>query len=140
MTTQTEPSAAFPSTALTLASRHDFQTTVIRLKDALAASGITLFADIDQAAAAREAGMALRPTRLFLFGNPKAGTPVMVANPLAALELPLRAVIWEDEAHAVHLTYHDVTKTLDGVYRVDPSLYAPLSRVPAMLQRIVEED
>ena len=140
MTTQTEPSAALLSTALTLPSRHDFQTTVIRLKDALAASGITLFADIDQAAAAREAGMALRPTRLFLFGNPKAGTPVMVANPLAALELPLRAVIWEDDAHAVHLTYHDVTKTLDAVYRVDPSLYAPLSRMPALLQRIVGED
>jgi uncharacterized protein (DUF302 family) len=139
MTTQTEPIGELPSTVMTLRSRHDFETTIIRLKDALAASGITVFADIDQAAAAREVGMALRPTRLLLFGNPKAGTPVMAANPLAALELPLRAVIWEDDAHAVHLTYHEVTKSLESVYRIEPSLFAPLTRMPGLLRRIVEE-
>ncbi|WP_206997975.1 DUF302 domain-containing protein [Trinickia mobilis] len=139
MTTPTD-TAGDPLTAITLQSRHDFQTTVFRLTEALAASGIRLFADIDQAAAARDAGMALRPTRLFIFGNPKAGTPVMAANPLAALELPFRAVIWEDDAHAVYVTYDDVKRKLGGVYRVDPSLCAPYSRMPELLRRVVEED
>jgi uncharacterized protein (DUF302 family) len=70
---------------------------------------VTLFADIDQSAA----GASLRPPRLFLFGNPKAGTPVMEANPHAALELPLRAVVWEDRRSRVWVDYQDVTTALE---------------------------
>ena len=66
-----------PARTQSLPSRHDFATTVARLKDALASRGLTLFADIDQSAAADQAGTSLRPTRLFLFGNPKGGTPAM---------------------------------------------------------------
>jgi uncharacterized protein (DUF302 family) len=134
----TDHSAEPAAPVLTLQSPHDFATTVARLKDALAARGIRVFADIDQADAAQSAGMNLRPTRLLLFGNPKAGTPVMEADPLAALELPLRAVVWEDSADVVHVAYLDVTKTLGSGYRVDPSLYAPLARVPELLRGIVE--
>jgi uncharacterized protein (DUF302 family) len=79
--------------------------------------------------------MPLRPTRLFLFGNPKAGTPVMAAYPHAALELPLRAVVWEDADKRVFIDYQDVTKTLPG-YGVDASVSAPLQQVPVLLHAV----
>jgi uncharacterized protein (DUF302 family) len=134
--TMTEPAdaaAQAPSSVVTLQSKYDFDTTVSRLKAALAAHGVTLFADIDQSAAAREAGVSLRPTRFLLFGNPKAGTPVMETNPHAALELPLKAVVWQDRGGAVWVDYQDVTPTLERDYKVDAKLIAPLKRMPTLL-------
>ncbi|QIE26759.1 hypothetical protein SBC1_39650 (plasmid) [Caballeronia sp. SBC1] len=133
MTSQTDATAAFPSSVVTLRSKYDFEATVSRLKAALAARGVTLFADIDQSAAAAEAGTTLRPTRLLLFGNPKAGTPVMEANPHAALELPLRAVVWEDSESTVWVDYQDVTTALELDYKVDANLIAPLKQMPTLL-------
>ena len=133
MTARTDAAAAFPSSVVTLQSKYAFETTISRLKAALAAHGVTLFADIDQSAAAARAGMSLRPTRLLLFGNPKAGTPVMEANPHAALELPLRAVVWEDPGSRVWVDYQDVTSTLEQNYKVDANLIAPLTQVPTLL-------
>jgi uncharacterized protein (DUF302 family) len=71
--------------------------TVARLTAMIAAKGIRLFTVIEQAAEARQAGLELRDTILVIFGNPAGGTPVMVAAPLAALDLPLRVVIWDDD-------------------------------------------
>ena len=133
MTAQTDAAAASPSSVVTLQSKYDFEETVSRLKAALAARGVTLFADIDQSAAAAEAGTHLRPTRLLLFGNPKAGTPVMEANPHAALELPLRAVVWEDSESTVWVDYQDVTTALELDYKVDAKLIAPLKPMPTLL-------
>jgi uncharacterized protein (DUF302 family) len=65
------------------------------LKERIASGGNTIFAEIDQAAAAGEAGLHLRPTTLIVFGNPKGGTPLMDAFPLMALDLPLKLVVWE---------------------------------------------
>jgi uncharacterized protein (DUF302 family) len=130
MSARTDTAAASPSSVVTLQSKYDFEATVSRLKAALAAHGVTLFADIDAAA---KAGTSLRPTRLLLFGNPKAGTPVMEANPHAALELPLRAVVWEDPGSGVWVDYQDVTTTLEVDYKVDANLIAPLKPVPMLL-------
>jgi uncharacterized protein (DUF302 family) len=140
MTAQAETFAERPSSVLTLQSKYDFQTTVSRLKAALSSHGITLFADIDQSSAATTGGLSLRPTRLFLFGNPKAGTPVMAANPHAALELPLKAVVWEDAEHGVHVDYQDVTTTLGSDYKVDPQVLAPLTQTPALLRMVAGQD
>jgi uncharacterized protein (DUF302 family) len=71
--------------------------TVSRLTGILSAKGLKVFAVIDQSAEARQAGLQLRETTLVLFGNPAAGTPVMAAAPLAALDLPLKVVVWTDE-------------------------------------------
>ncbi len=71
--------------------------TVLRLTGLLSAKGLKVFALIDQSAEARQAGLQLRETTLVLSGNPAAGTPVMVAAPLAALDLPLKVVVWTDE-------------------------------------------
>ncbi|AME27401.1 MULTISPECIES: DUF302 domain-containing protein [Burkholderiaceae] len=140
MTAHAGTAGEHPSSVLTLQSKYDFQTTVSRLKAALASRGVTLFADIDQSAAATGAGMSLRPTRVFLFGNPKAGTPVMAANPHAALELPLKAVVWEDAEHGVHVDYQDVTIALGRDYTIDPQVYAALKQTPALLRTVVGQD
>jgi uncharacterized protein (DUF302 family) len=135
MTAQAETPDALPPSLVTMQSRYDFATTVARLKEALAARGITLFADIDQSAAAVQAGTSLRPTRFLLFGNPKSGTPIMAASPHAALELPLKAVVWEDEQQHVHIDYQDVTRTL-AQYQVSAQLLAPMQPMPALLRAV----
>ncbi len=134
-TAQAETPDALPSSLITVQSRYDFATTVARLKETLAARGMTLFADVDQSDAASRVGMSLRPTRLFLFGNPKAGTPIMAASPHAALELPLRAVVWEDGQQRVYIDYQDVTQAL-AQYHVDPQALVPLQQAPALLRAV----
>ena len=77
-------------------SRHPYDETVSKLVSEIAQGGGTLFARIDQRAAAAGAGLTLRPTTLLVFGNPKGGTPLMQAFPLAALDLPLKLLVWEE--------------------------------------------
>ncbi|PXW25413.1 DUF302 domain-containing protein [Paraburkholderia caballeronis] len=132
MSMQPDPSAA----VVTFVSQHDFDATIERLKAALAAAGATVFADIDQRDAALRAGLDLRRTRLILFGNPKAGTPVMAQWPHAALELPLRVVVWERDDGRTAVDYRDVTRTL-GAYGVAAERVAPLQAVPALLAKAV---
>jgi len=70
--------------------------TTTRMTGILAAKGVKLFTVIDQSAEARQVGLALRDTTLVIFGNPQAGTPVMAASPMSALDLPLKVVVWDD--------------------------------------------
>jgi len=82
--------------AVTKISGRSVSDTVARLTELVAAKGMRLFAVIDQAAEARKAGLQLRETTMVIFGSPVAGTPVMVAEPLAALDLPLKVLVWAD--------------------------------------------
>jgi uncharacterized protein (DUF302 family) len=91
---------------LTLPSAHGATETVERLKSLLAQKGIQVFADIDHAAGARKMGLFLRPTRVLIFGNPQAGTPLLQSQQTIGLDLPLRVLVWEDAAGKVWLTYH----------------------------------
>jgi uncharacterized protein (DUF302 family) len=100
---QTSPADA---DLVTLASAHSAAGTVERLKAVLAKKGIQLFAQIDHAAEAKKVGLPLRPTQVLIFGNPQAGTPLMQSRQTIGLDLPLRALVWEDEAGKVWLTYH----------------------------------
>jgi uncharacterized protein (DUF302 family) len=90
---------------VTLASAHSVAATVDRLKLLLGQKKIQVFADIDHAAGAKEVGLSLRPTRVVIFGNPAAGTPLMQSQQTIGLDLPLRVLVWEDEAGKVWLTY-----------------------------------
>ncbi|HEY9620964.1 MAG TPA: DUF302 domain-containing protein [Crinalium sp.] len=81
--------------------------TIDRLVAILQAKGITIFARIDQQAEAEKVGLSLRPTQLLLFGNPQAGTPLMVAEPAIALDLPLKILAWEAADGKVWLSYND---------------------------------
>jgi uncharacterized protein (DUF302 family) len=91
---------------VTLPSGYGVVATVERLKSLLAQKNIQVFADIDHAAGAKSVGQSLRPTRLLIFGNPQAGTPLMQSRQTIGLDLPLRALVWEDAAGKVWLTYH----------------------------------
>ena len=81
---------------MTIQSRHSYSDTIGFLSKAIVEAGNTVFAIIDQSAAAADAGLTLRPTSLIVFGNPKGGTPLMDAFPLMALELPLKLLVWEE--------------------------------------------
>ena len=91
----------------TCRSRFTAPVTVGRLKEAVAVAGLTLFAHIDQAAVARGAGLTLAPLDLLLFGNPRAGTPLMEARPTVGIDLPLKAIVWQDPSGAAWLGFND---------------------------------
>jgi len=93
----TENPTATETDVITKLSQLSVADTVSKLTGMVAAKGMKLFAVIDQAAEARQAGLTLRETVLVIFGSPVAGTPVMAASPLSALDLPLKALIWSDE-------------------------------------------
>ncbi len=110
---------------MTYASRYGFAETLERLTAAIAAAGNRIFATIDQAQAAAEAGTHLRPTTLLLFGNPKGGTPLMQSFPLLALELPLKLLVWEHDG-AVNVAYVPMSEIAAryGVTGVDERIAA----------------
>jgi uncharacterized protein (DUF302 family) len=86
-------------------SKTSVNETVEKLKGLLRAKGIKLFALVDHSGEAEKVGMKMRPTKLLIFGNPKAGTPVMIAAPSSAIDLPLKILIWEDGQGKVRITY-----------------------------------
>jgi len=88
-------------------SPYSVTETIDRLEAILQAKGITIFARIDQRAEAEKVGLSLRPTELLLFGNPKAGTPLMLAEPMIALDLPLKVLAWEAADGKVWLSFND---------------------------------
>jgi uncharacterized protein (DUF302 family) len=83
----------------------DVATTLKQLRAAIEAAGAKVIAVVDHAAAAESVGMALRPTTVVIFGNPKAGTPLMQVSQTVGLDLPLKVLVWRDEAGATRLTY-----------------------------------
>ncbi len=90
-----------------LRSRHGPQATLDRIEVAIARYGMAVFARIDHGAAAEKADMELRPTVVLLFGNPRAGTPLMQQTPTIAIDLPIRMLVWEDAQGVTWLAYND---------------------------------
>lgn len=90
---------------LTKKSSHSVTVTLDRLEAAARDKGIAIVARVDHASAAAKAGMDLRPTQVLIFGNPKLGTPLMQSNPQIGLDLPLKALAWQDAAGVVWLGY-----------------------------------
>ncbi len=91
---------------VTIPSRQSVDATVQRLEGILQAKGIKLFALVDHSGEADQAGLQMRPTKLLIFGNPKAGTPLMIAAPGIALDLPLKLLVWEDADGKVWISYN----------------------------------
>ncbi len=94
-------------------SRFAVAETIDRLADAAVAAGLLIFARIDHGQGASDAGMALRPTILLIFGHPKGGTPLMQDNQTVGIDLPVKALAWEDEDGRVWLSYNDATVIAD---------------------------
>lgn len=124
------PIASSPQPDLVVTpSAHDHATTLARLVAAIEARGLTLFARLDHAAGASAAGMTLHPTTVLIFGNPKAGTPLIAAAPSIALDLPLRVLVAQ-HAERVEVTYR-APAALAAAHRVDHPSIAKLTEALA---------
>ena len=111
--------------------------TVSRLRDVIESKGLKLFAVIDHSGEAEAHGLALRDTKVVVFGNPVAGTPVMQARPLAALDLPLKVLVWDDDGQT-RLSYVSPTE-LATRYDLDAELAARLAGIDAVTDAVISE-
>jgi uncharacterized protein (DUF302 family) len=116
-------------------SRHSFSETVERLRSALKAKGITLFAEVDHSGEAEKVGLRMPPTKLFIFGNPKAGTPVMLASPSSAIDLPLKILVAQDEEGKVSVSFNSA-EYLGERHNVPQELVPSLAAVEALAAAI----
>ena len=130
-----EDRVAAETGVVTKLSRESVAATVARLTSMITAKGMRLFAVIDQAAEARQAGLTLRETVLVIFGSPQAGTPVMAASPLAALDLPLKVLIWADEGQT-KVSYY-APAALAASHHLTAELAANLAGINALTDALV---
>ena len=114
-----------------LVSSHSVEETAKRLVGALESAGMTVFARIDQQAAAAAVGLTMRPMTLLVFGNPRGGTPLMQAYPTLAIDLPLKALVWEGTDERVRVS----TNTPEYLQQRHAMAEAPFGGVPALLAR-----
>lgn len=124
-------------TVVTKPSKYSVHETIGRIERAVTAKGMQIFARIDHGAEAKKAGLAMRPTELLIFGNPKGGTALMVAKPTAAIDLPMKALAWEDEDGKVWLTYNS-PDLLHERHGVPTELTSKLDSVGKLLEATVE--
>lgn len=130
-----QPGAQRDGELVTKASPFGVAETVDRLVELVTARGMTVFATLDQSAEARRVGLDLRDTRVVLFGNPVAGTPVMVASPLAALDLPLKVVVWADR-DGTSISYL-APDALGARHHLAPELWGPLAGIDALTDALI---
>jgi uncharacterized protein (DUF302 family)/uncharacterized membrane protein YidH (DUF202 family) len=118
-------------------SNHSVDETVTTLKRILDAKGVTLFSIVDHSGEAEKAGLKMRPTKLLIFGNPKAGTPLMLAAPSIAIDLPLKILVSEDDEGRVWLSYNSA-EYLKERHGVSADLMQNISVVDALVQKAAE--
>ncbi|HEX4310284.1 MAG TPA: DUF302 domain-containing protein [Acidobacteriaceae bacterium] len=111
--------------------------TVERLKKILESKGVKLFALVDHSGEAEKAGLRMPPTKLLIFGNPAAGTPVMLAAPSIAIDLPLKILVWEDSEGAVWLSWN-TPEYLQQRHGVPPELVKNISAAAALAAKAAE--
>lgn len=120
-----------------IASRHTVDETVARLQGILKAKGVTLFVLIDHSGEAEKAGMKMRPTKLLIFGNPKAGTPLMLAAPSIAIDLPLKILVWEDDQGKVLVSYNSPEYLMQR-HNLPPNLLQNIAVVKAFAENAAQ--
>jgi uncharacterized protein (DUF302 family) len=118
-------------------SRYSVPETLARLQSILKEKGVTVFALIDHSGEAAKVGLEMRPTQLLIFGSPKAGTPLMVAAPSVAIDLPLKALAWQDAEGKVWLSYN-APEYLQQRHGIPPDLLKNIAGPAALLQKAVE--
>jgi len=111
--------------------------TLARLESILMERGLTIFARVDHSGEAEKAGLKMRPTQLLIFGSPKGGTPLMVAAPRVAIDLPLKALVWEDERGKVWISYN-APEYLQQRHGLPIDLLKNIAGAGALIQKAVE--
>jgi len=122
---------------ITVACRLSVDETVQKLEGLLQAKGVKLFAAIDHSGEAENAGMSMRPTKLLIFGNPKAGTPLMIASPSIAIDLPLKILVWEDAGGKTQISYN-APAYLQARHNLPAELVRTLEAVEALARKAAE--
>jgi len=119
----------------TVPSQRGPKETMDRLEAELRAEAMTIFARIDHAAGAREAGLELRPTEVVIFGNARGGTPLMQLGQTAGIDLPLKALVWQDAKHKTWISYNEPSWIAQrhGLTNVE----APVSKLAAFLRAVI---
>jgi len=120
-----------------IASNHSVDQTVEKLKGILQAKGVTLFALVDHSGEAEKVGMTMHPTWLLIFGSPKAGTPLMVAAPSIAIDLPLKILVAEDDHGKVWISYNS-TEYLQQRHSLPQALLANIAVVRSLAAKAGE--
>lgn len=118
-------------------SSYPVDETLNRLESVLRSKGVTVFTRIDHGAAAASVGLAMRPAQILIFGNPQVGTPVMNTAPTIAIDLPFKALAWEDAAGRVWLSYNSV-EYLMRRHHVAESVIRPLAAIEALIVAALE--
>jgi uncharacterized protein (DUF302 family) len=122
---------------VTVPSHESVDHTVQKLEGILQAKGVKLFALVDHSGEAEKAGMQMRPTKLLIFGSPKAGTPLMVASPTIAIDLPLKILVWEDAGGKVWLAYNSPAY-LQARHGLPPDLLQNIAVVEGLAAKAAE--
>lgn len=120
-----------------LSSPYSVLETLRRLESLLQDRGLTVFGRIDHSGEAEKVGLKMRATQLIIFGSPKQGTPLMVASPTLAIDLPLKALAWEDAAGKVWLSYN-AAEYLKQRHNIPDDLLKNIAGVGALLQKALE--
>jgi len=120
-----------------LPSRHSVPETIARLQSLLKKNGVNVFALVDHSGEATKVGLEMRPTQLLIFGNPKGGTPLMVAAPSAAIDLPLKALAWQDAQGKIWLSYN-TPEYLQQRHGIPADLVKNIAGPVALLKKAVE--
>lgn len=123
---------------ITLRSQHPPRETADRLAAAVANNGMTLVARVDHAAAAAKVGLDLRPTEVLIFGNPSAGTLLMQAAQTIGMDLPLKALVWQDDSGIVWLSYQDLG-WLANRYGIASAIRPAMEKMASLLKKVTED-
>jgi uncharacterized protein (DUF302 family) len=116
---------------------HSVDEAVTKLKNILQAKNVTLFALVDHCGEAEKIGMKMKPTKLLIFGNPQAGTPLMLAAPSSAIDLPLKILVWEDAEGRVWLSYNS-PEYLQQRHGIPKELLANIAVFEALVAKAAE--
>ena len=122
---------------LHVASPHSVPETLNRLESVLRSHGLTVFARVNHSGEAQKVGLTMRPTSLLIFGSPKAGTPLMVARPSIAIDLPLKALAWEDAGGKVWLSYNS-PQYLKERHQLPEDLLKNIAGIGPLIHQAVE--
>ena len=118
------------------ASSYSVAETLTRLEEVVHTRGLKVFAHIDHSDEAEQAGLKMQPAHVLIFGSPKAGTPLMIASPLLALDLPLKALVWQDEAGKVWVSYTS-PDVLASRYAIPDDLVKNIAGIAALIDGAV---
>jgi len=122
-----------------LRSPYSVANTLQRLEAVITAKGLTIFARIDHSGEAEKVGLTMLPTKLLLFGSPKSGTPLMIASPTLAIDLPLKALVWQDTEGTVWLSYNS-PEYLQQRHNIQEALVKNIAGIRSICEETVRPD